>query len=255
VLQTWCKVVFWGVTVVVATNLHTAVAQSVTSSPDIVNTRVIPEQAPQWRDLQPAQQLALKPLAQEWWALSAAQKQKWVALAAKFSKMTPGEQARVQNRMSDWAKLTPQERTQARLNFQEAKQLPAQNRQARWDAYQALPPEKKQQLAARAASNNAFKTANKVASQPQAKANVVPNSQLDSTPNAVTSTVVQARPGATTTLITKRPMPPAHQQTGLPKIAATPEFVNKSTLLPKRGPQGAVVAAAASATANAPAAR
>jgi hypothetical protein len=52
---------------------------------------------------------------------------------------------------------------------------------------------------------------------------------------------VQAGPGATTTLVTRRPTPPAHQQTGLPKIAATPEFVNKSTLLPQRGPQGAAV--------------
>ena len=28
----------------------------------------------------------------------------------------------------------------------------------------------------------------------------------------------------------------------MPKIAATPEFVNRSTLLPKRGPQAAAVA-------------
>jgi hypothetical protein len=53
--------------------------------------------------------------------------------------------------------------------------------------------------------------------------------------------VIQAAPGATTTLVTRRPTPPAHQQAGLPKIAATPEFVNKSTLLPQRGPQGAAV--------------
>ena len=50
--------------------------------------------------------------------------------------------------------------------------------------------------------------------------------------------------GATTTLITKRPTPPSHQQTGLPKIAATPEFVNKATLLPQRGPQGAATRSA-----------
>jgi hypothetical protein len=57
--------------------------------------------------------------------------------------------------------------------------------------------------------------------------------------------VVQAQPGATTTLITKRPVPPTHQQTGLPKIAATPEFVDKATLLPQRGPQGAATRSAA----------
>jgi hypothetical protein len=43
--------------------------------------------------------------------------------------------------------------------------------------------------------------------------------------------------------------PPVHQQTGLPKIAATPEFVNKATLLPQRGPQGAAARSAAAASA------
>ena len=49
----------------------------------------------------------------------------------------------------------------------------------------------------------------------------------------------------TASVITKRPVPPAHQQTGLPKIAATPEFVDKATLLPQRGPQGAATRSAA----------
>ncbi|MEO8836960.1 MAG: hypothetical protein ABI364_09500, partial [Caldimonas sp.] len=62
----------------------------------------------------------------------------------------------------------------------------------------------------------------------------------------------QARPGATTTLITRRPAPPPHQQTGMPKIATTPEFVNRSTLLPRRGPQAAAVESAG-VTAPAPA--
>jgi hypothetical protein len=53
--------------------------------------------------------------------------------------------------------------------------------------------------------------------------------------------MVQAAPGATTTLISKRPAPPSHQQPGLPKIAATPNFVDKQTLLPQRGAQGAAV--------------
>src|SRR4029453_3048865 len=48
-----------------------------------------------------------------------------------------------------------------------------------------------------------------------------------------------------TTLMSRRPTPPAHQQTGLPKIAATPGFVDRSTLLPQRGPQGAAARGAA----------
>jgi hypothetical protein len=49
-----------------------------------------------------------------------------------------------------------------------------------------------------------------------------------------------------------RAQPPAHQQTGLPKIAATPGFVDPVTLLPRRGPQGA---AAVEVPAPAPAAK
>ena len=47
-------------------------------------------------------------------------------------------------------------------------------------------------------------------------------------------------------------MPPAHQPAGMPKIAATPEFVNRSTLLPKRGPQAAAVAPASAVAPVAP---
>jgi hypothetical protein len=152
--------------------------------------------------------------------------------------------------MTAWAQLTPQERSQARFNFQEAKQLNAMERKARWDAYQALTPEQKQQLLAARAARNAAKPASRPEAssrEPQAKTNIVPNPALATSPKVIAPTVVQARPGATTTPITKRPTPPSHQQAGLPKIAATPEFVNKSTLLPRRGPQGT---AASPATAN-----
>jgi hypothetical protein len=152
--------------------------------------------------------------------------------------------------MTEWARLTTQERSQARLNFQEAKQINAIDRKARWDEYQALPPEKKQQLAARAeprAASAAGPAAPKAGSprDTQAKSNIVPNPAFAAPPKVIAPSVVQARPGATTTLITKRPTPPSHQQAGLPKIAATPEFVNKATLLPQRGPQGAATRSAA----------
>jgi len=75
----------------------------------------------------------------------------------------------------------------------------------------------------------------------EAKFNVVPNPALAQAPRQVAPTLVQAAPGATTTAITRRPAPPAHQQSGMPKIATTPEFVNRSTLLPRRGPQAAAI--------------
>lgn len=216
--------------------------------------------------MKPAQQVALKPLEREWSGLSASRKQKWLELSARFPKLTPAEQARVQERMADWTRLTPGQRGEARMNYQEAKQLPVQDRQARWKAYEALSPEQKQQLAERAPVNNATRKdsggarndnkPDKAAREtgPQAKSNIVPNPAFASPPRTIGPTVVQARPGATTTLITKRPTPPGHQQTGLPKIAGTPEFVNKATLLPQRGPQGAATrSAAVPAAAPAPA--
>ena len=68
----------------------------------------------------------------------------------------------------------------------------------------------------------------------------------------VAPTLVQAKPGATTSLISAKPAQTLHQQPGLPKIAATAGFVNPNTLLPRRGPQGAAIQASA---ASQPAAR
>jgi hypothetical protein len=208
-----------------------------------------------WASLTPAQREALAPLEHDWPGIAAARKQKWIALAARFKTLAPEERARITARMAEWAKLTPAERGQARMNFEEARQLPAPDRSARWEAYQALPPEQRQQFAARAASAAASgardsagaKTPAKTRDAKEAKFNLVPNPALTQPPKQVAPTLVQAAPGATTTLITRRPAPPAHQQTGMPKIAATPEFVNRSTLLPKRGPQAAAVAPASAA--------
>ena len=229
------------------------------------------EQGERWSELKPAQQAALKPLEREWSGIDGRSKRKWIELSTGFPKLTPAEQTRVQERMSEWTRLTPKERGEARMHFQEAKQVPAQDRQERWKAYEALSPEQKQQLAARAApasdparkgngpgarndgKSDKFDKGTRDAA-PQTKSNIVPNPAFASPPKSVAPTVVQARPGATTTLITKRPTPPGHQQTGMPKIAATPEFVDKATLLPQRGPQGAATrSAAAPGAASAPA--
>jgi hypothetical protein len=83
----------------------------------------------------------------------------------------------------------------------------------------------------------------------QAKSNIVPNPAYVAPAKPVAPTVVQAQPGVSTTLMSRRPTPPAHQQTGLPKIAATPGFVDKSTLLPQRGPQAAATRSPAGASA------
>lgn len=216
------------------------------------------EQGVRWNDMKPAQQASLRPLERDWSTLDMRSKRKWLELSGRFPTLTPPEQARIQERMTAWSKMTPRERGEARIHFQQATQLPAQDRQARWDAYQALSPQQKQQLAARAATPMAPAdggASRQTVAVPQGgsardaasltKTNVVPDPALAAPPKPVTPAVVQARPGATTTFVTKRPNPPGHQQSGLPKITATPEFVNKSTLLPQRGPQGAATRSAA----------
>lgn len=227
-------------------------AQTPAASPKPLTKVAGAEQGARWSELKPAQQASLKPLEREWSVIDVRSKQKWIELSTKFPSLTPAEQARVQERMREWAKLSPRERTDARMHFQEAKQLPAQDRQARWKAYEALTPEQKQQLAVKPSLGSPTDATRKSGAAsvgnekpaPQVKSNIVPNPAFSAPPTSVAPTVVQARPGATTTLITKRPTPPGHQQTGMPKIAATPEFVNKTTLLPQRGPQGAATRAA-----------
>jgi Protein of unknown function (DUF3106) len=164
---------------------------------------------------------------------------------------------RIQARMTEWARMSPADRGRVRLNFQEATQAAPRDRQAQWDAYQALSEDQKRQLAARAAPSDVRRpapiapggTSATAGEGAAAKSNIVPNPAYAQPLRQVAPTVVQAQPGATTTLITKRAAPPAHQQTGLPKISATPEFVDRATLLPQRGPQGA---AALSPSASAP---
>ena len=52
------------------------------------------------------------------------------------------------SRMTEWATLSPQQRTAARLNFAEAQKVAPADKRAKWEAYQALPPEEKKRLAA-----------------------------------------------------------------------------------------------------------
>lgn len=207
-----------------------------------------------WSSLSPSQKNALRPLEREWGSIDGTRKTKWLEIANKFPSLPRDEQARIQTRMEDWAKLTPRERGQARMNFKEAQQVPAQERKDKWEAYRALPPEQQKQFAARASAPSGRKApvADPVADAAGTKSNVVPNSSYAPRPKAIAPTVAQARPGATTNLITKQSSPPAHQPAGLPKIAVTPGFVDQSTLLPKRGPQGAATRSAAASTPAAP---
>jgi hypothetical protein len=225
--------------------------------PPVVAKRA--EAGPRWSELNPTQRATLKPLERDWAGIDSDRKHKWMAIAERMPTMPADERSRIQARMTEWAAMSPQQRGQVRLNFQEAKQVAPADRRAQWEAYQSLTAEQKRQLAARAVPpppaaasrpNGGPRPERGEKNGAVAKSNIVPNPAFAASPKPVGPTVVQARPGATTTLISKVPAPPKHQQTGLPKIAATPEFVDKTTLLPQRGPQGAATRSA-SASANA----
>lgn len=109
---------------------------------------------PSWADLTPMQQMSLQPLAASWTTLSESQKRKWLEISKNYPKLAPEGQAKIHSRMNEWVALSPQQRAEARLNFAKAKELSKQltpdEKKAKWQTYQALSPEEKQKLAAKA---------------------------------------------------------------------------------------------------------
>jgi Protein of unknown function (DUF3106) len=192
-----------------------------------------------WSSLNGNQRGVLAPLERDWATISPAQQQKWVEVANRYGSMPPDERTRAQQRMTDWSRLPPSERARARLNFQEARQLSREERQQQWEAYRALPAAQRRDLAERAQA-----APSRDAPAANTKSNVV-RAPAAAVPHPVSPTVVQRGAGATTSLVTKPAKPPLHQQAGLPKVAATPEFVDSATLLPQRGAQGAAARPAA----------
>lgn len=195
-----------------------------------------------WQELPPSQQRALAPLAHDWDQLPEERQHKWQDVARRFDKMTPDQRQRIQQRMTEWARMSPQERDRARLNYQKAQELSASERQSRWEAYQALSPEQRKALAARAkpasatGDTNALRKLRRAPVDAQApKSNIVsPAKGPGTAPRSVSPVLVQGRPGASTSLVNERMKPPAHQPAGQPKITASPAQVDRHTLLPRQ---------------------
>ena len=210
---------------------------------------------PVWTELSPAHRKVLAPLANDWNGLDARSKERWIDVAGRYPKMKPDEQQRANQRMGEWAHMTVAQRVQARMNFQEASSLTKEEREARWKAYQALPEEKKRELAAKRVESRASAASANVAvvhrHAPAALDTVQPKNNVIGTAAPARSAagsapVAAPKPvGVTTTLLTRKATPPAHQHDGAPKIAAGPNAVDRTTLLPKH----TTVAAAGSAAA------
>lgn len=209
-------------------------------APVIGPARLLP--APNWSALSPAQRQILAPLEADWSELDASRKSQWLEVATRFGSLAPEDQARMQERMRDWARLSPSQRQEARIGFQVAKKIDADARQAKWEAYQALPAEQRQQLAEKAAlkqAQQASKLSPAASGKPQvsatqAKSNLVPARVASLAPKPVAASLLQAKPGATTVLMTSSRFMTAHQQAGETKILAHPEMVDSKTLLPKK---------------------
>jgi hypothetical protein len=134
-----------------------ATAQTVTPAPAAPPARNMVAQAfsgPGWNELSPTQREVLAPLASAWPSLSESHKRKWLEMARGYRALPPEEQVKMQGRMKEWVALSPQQRTQARLNFAKtrelSKELTAEEKKAKWEAYQSLSTEEKRKLANKA---------------------------------------------------------------------------------------------------------
>ena len=101
-----------------------------------------------WSRLSDAEHVALAPFADVWDTFSVERKRKWIKIASRYSKLTPEQQKGLHDRMAEWVHLTPEQRRVARENYQVSKELPREARQKAWKAYQQLPEEQKERLAA-----------------------------------------------------------------------------------------------------------
>lgn len=218
---------------------------------------------PAWSELKPSEQAALGPLKGEWASIDEARKRKWLKISENYPAMSAADQARLHARMAEWADMSPQDRAKVRTRYLEAKSIPGTDRQAGWEAYKALSLEERKALAARAtaaprSSAKPGQAAPRAAMRepPPAKPAAAKRSLApaltpapilapSAKPIAPIAPTVQGKPGATTNLITQRPPAPARGPAGGPKIAASADVIDKTTLLPRAGAQKAGAASGA----------
>lgn len=193
----------------------------------------------QWSGLTPKQQALLAPLERDWPEIAESQRSKWLSATPTLATMSGEEIKRVHDRMRDWARLSQADRLNARISFQVTRQLTPEQRQARWEAYQALPAEERRALAEKA---RARRQAQAGAPARRAKAIAAPapaqaaSAPRLAPPTLVTGSLVQAKPGATTVLIT-RDLAARGRRAAVPlKLAPEPGRLDPKTLLPRPRP-------------------
>lgn len=196
-----------------------------------------PPSKPTWRDLSARQQRALEPLASSWDELTEPHKRKWLVIVRDYAEMSTADQEILHSRMKEWSKLSNRERAQARLNFADAKQVPADERKAKWEAYQALSDEEKNRLAASASPKVTPGAAATIRPVPAQKLAPVPSAGADgqhaprillAPPPAAAPPVATARPpgpapsSAPVAAEAQVPPPAANTPAAEPPVTPTP---------------------------------
>ncbi len=163
----------------------TATPPPAAASPSAIAPTILPRST--WANLTPSQQQALKPLELSWdISMSDQHRRKWLELSKNYSSLSPDDQATLHSRMNEWIALSPQQRAAARLNFAKtkelSKQLTREEKKANWETYQALSPEEKQKLAAKASTKPVGAATAVKPVSPQKLAPVSPNPRPTSKP-------------------------------------------------------------------------
>jgi hypothetical protein len=178
-----------------------ACAQPATKAANSPSAEKAEAPSPRWSGLNNAQREALKPLGPSWNSLGEGQRRKWIALSRNFEKLPAEEQQKLHERMGEWVKLSAAERSRARLNFAETERLASEDKQAKWEAYQALSEEERRKLAEQA-----------------------PRRALPGMATAI-------RPIPRQRLATM-PVAPENRRT-MPRISTSPHLIHPQTLLPQ----------------------
>lgn len=178
---------------------------------------------PSWAVLTPAQRATLAPLQADWDTLDSARQRKWLEIARRWPTFSADEQQRLQRRMSRWARMTAEERGRARVHFQQIRRVDLEHRRAAWEAYQALSPEERRELALHAKPSPSAR-AGTVAARTAAAASAF---------RPVGPALVQAVPGVSTVTVDRLQGLARKPESGHPNNAAIAARLNPNTLLPK----------------------
>lgn len=132
-----------------------------------------------WGSLNAQQKIVLTPLESQWRQMDASSRDTWAALALSYPSMDPQAQKRLQERMRDWAALTPAERQRVHAGFAAAQRVAPEQRQQKWEQYQALTPEKRLALQERAAQRKPAEVSSPAAVAASTSPRLPPGDRLD----------------------------------------------------------------------------